>query len=198
MNRYSSVLVLAALACAAGLRAQPASPDSAAALTRLLDRITVQEAEFMRDVRSRTPLLETYIQETPPPGSEYQPNRDHYFLGRLSFTPDLKYTPIVTRSEPPRGSRFLLFKNRSVLFVATGFAQMMFIDTSGFDRKNYNFEYVRREFLGDIRCLVFDVAPHDQETGGRFVGRIWVEDREFRVVRFNGTYTGSTAAGCAT
>jgi len=87
----------------------------------------------------------------------------------------------------------LWFKNRSVVFVATGFAQMMFIDADGFSRPNYNFEYVRREFLGDVRCLVFDVEPKDKAASGRFVGRIWVDDREYRVVRFNGTYTKTTA-----
>jgi hypothetical protein len=50
---------------------------------------------------------------------------------------------------------------------------------------------VRREFLGDVRCLVFDVSPIDKSAGGQFVGSIWVEDREDRIVRFNGTYTSS-------
>jgi hypothetical protein len=60
--------------------------------------------------------------------------------------------------------------------------------------KNYQLEYVRREFLGDIRCLVFDVSPRDRKSVGRFIGRLWVEDRDFHIVRFNGTYSGSSPA----
>ena len=48
---------------------------------------------------------------------------------------------------------------------------------------------MRREFLGSVRTWVFDVHP--KVTGmGRFYGRIWIEDQDGNVVRFNGTYTG--------
>ena len=40
-----------------------------------------------------------------------------------------------------------------------GFAQMAFPDLHDFNRQTYSFEFVRREFLGEVRCLVFDVAP---------------------------------------
>jgi Zn-dependent protease with chaperone function len=76
-------------------------------------------------------------------------------------------------------------------FAPTGFANMIFIDSDGFTGDNYTMEYVRREFLGDIRTIVFDAAPRDKGAGGRFIGRIWVNDRDFNIVRFNGTYTGS-------
>jgi hypothetical protein len=51
---------------------------------------------------------------------------------------------------------------------------------------------VRREFLGEVRCLVFDVTPKVKSEPGRFAGRIWVEDQDFHIVRFNGAYTGSS------
>jgi Peptidase family M48 len=60
-----------------------------------------------------------------------------------------------------------------------------------FGRNNYNFEYVRREFLGAVRCLVFDVSPK-KSGAGTFKGRIWVEDQDYNIVRFNGTYGPST------
>jgi hypothetical protein len=64
---------------------------------------------------------------------------------------------------------------------------MAILDSAGVDRARYKFAYVRREFLGEIRCLVFDVSPQRPEPG-RFEGRIWVEDRDYNIVRFNGTY----------
>src|SRR5439155_1424629 len=41
------------------------------------------------------------------------------------------------------------------------------------------------EFLGEARCLVLDVKPKGN-SGDGFSGRIWVEDRDYNVVRFNG------------
>jgi hypothetical protein len=53
---------------------------------------------------------------------------------------------------------------------------------------------VRKEFLGAVRTWVFDVHPKSDVKGmGRFYGRIWIEDQEGNVVRFNGTYTGPTS-----
>jgi hypothetical protein len=36
--------------------------------------------------------------------------------------------------------------------------------------------------------LVFDVTPKKGSGRGRFLGRLWVEDQEFNIVRLNGTY----------
>ena len=66
---------------------------------------------------------------------------------------------------------------------------MTLLDASNFNRRTYTFDYVRREFLGDVRCLVFDVAPIDKTIAGQFMGSIWVEDKDDRIVRFNGTFT---------
>ena len=78
-------------------------------------------------------------------------------------------------------------------FLPRGFLQMIYLDDTGFDREHYKFDYVHREFLGEVRCLVFDVTPLPHAGKGRFTGRIWVEDQDFHVVRFNGGYTGSTS-----
>jgi hypothetical protein len=69
---------------------------------------------------------------------------------------------------------------------------MIYLDMNGFDRAHYRIEYVRREFLGEVRCLVFDVDPLPKAGKGRFVGRIWVEDQDYHIVRFNGAYGGSS------
>ena len=98
-----------------------------------------------------------------------------------------------TDAPPPKSSSWLPFrsaasKNRALTFLPRGFAQMAVIDLHDFNRKTYRFEYVRREFLGEVRCLVFDVAPLHRQEPGKFVGRMWVEDRDNAIVRFNGTY----------
>ena len=73
-------------------------------------------------------------------------------------------------------------------FLPLGFAQMVVLDTD-FQKKYYNFTFVRREFLGEVRCLVIDVEPREDAGTGRFLGSIWVEDQDYNVVRFNGTYS---------
>jgi len=70
-----------------------------------------------------------------------------------------------------------------------GFSWMIFADRNDFDRQHYDFHYARREFLGDVRCLVFDLTPKKDAGRGRFLGRIWVEDQDFNIVRLNGTYS---------
>jgi hypothetical protein len=42
--------------------------------------------------------------------------------------------------------------------------------------------------LGQVRALVFDVSPKPKVKGPHFLGRIWVEDQDYTIVRFNGTY----------
>ena len=76
-------------------------------------------------------------------------------------------------------------------FLPLGFAQMVIVDDD-FQRKYYDFNFVRREFLGEVRCLVIDVEPKKNTGGGRFMGRIWVEDQDYNIVRFNGTYSAAS------
>ena len=76
----------------------------------------------------------------------------------------------------------------SLHYLPLGFAEMVILD-SDFQKRYYNFNFVRREFLGEVRCLVIDVEPKPGQRIPRFKGRIWVEDQEYNIVRFNGTYS---------
>ncbi len=165
------------------------------AVDKLLDRIAEREKSFLESARKRTPVIETYIQEAPEPEpAEERPNKDHYFLGRFRLGETLAYETLVERSDTPqpKSGGWMPFhywgKTRAMTFLPRGFAQMAVIDLTDFNRQTYNFEYVRREFLGEVRCLVFDVSPRNRAQAGKFVGRIWVEDRDDSIVRFNGTY----------
>ena len=169
---------------------------SSLAVERLLDRIVVRERLFLDKLRKLAPLAETYIQETPDatqPGEESRTMKDHYFLGRFRVGSEILYEPLIERTETPVKApsrlpfRKSISKGPELTFLPRGFAQMALIDLN-FNRQIYRFDFVRREFLGDTRTLVFDVAPSQREESGRFVGRIWVEDRDYAIVRFNGTY----------
>jgi hypothetical protein len=66
--------------------------------------------------------------------------------------------------QPGFGQRMLakLTGVYSMHFLPLGFAQMVVLDTD-FQKKYYNFTFVRREFLGEVRCLVIDVEPRAGE-----------------------------------
>lgn len=164
-----------------------------AVVDRLLDRIVEREKAFLDSAKKRTPVIETYIQEAPESSpADERPTKDHYFLGRFRLGDALAYETLIERSDaPPQKSGGWLHsaqKNHPMTFLPRGFAQMAIIDLQDFNRQTYNFEYVRREFLGEVRCFVFDVLPKNRAQPGKFVGRIWVEDRDNSIVRFNGTY----------
>ena len=184
---------------AVGVAAQPAAPSfaaqdsaasqsSAASLGDVIDRVVQREHFFLAQMRHMHPMVETYIQDLKTDRSDNpQPVKDHYFLGRLDMTDGPEDTSFT--GQPGFGQRMLtkLTGVYSMHFLPLGFAQMVVLDTD-FQKKYYNFSFVRREFLGEVRCLVIDVEPRAGEKIPRFKGRIWVEDQEYNIVRFNGTY----------
>ena len=61
--------------------AWPLVAGQSSPVDRLLDQIVQRERSLVMYLASRSPLIETYIQETPAGvQDEAWPNRDHYFL----------------------------------------------------------------------------------------------------------------------
>jgi hypothetical protein len=112
-----------------------------------------------------------------------------YFLGRLDMSEGTDDRTFTSPTTGGLGKRMLskLSNVYAMKYLPLGFAQMVVLDED-FQRKYYDFTFVRREFLGEIRCVVMDVAPKKDAGNGRFLGRIWIEDQDYNIVRFNGTY----------
>jgi Peptidase family M48 len=161
--------------------------------SEVVDKIISQEQAEAQLLRQYSPLVETYIQNVRPDKQfGAAPDGDKYFLGRAELGKGVVPEPLEHDSGMKRkilGGWASFF---STEFVPRGFLQMIYLDMNGLDRQHYKIEYVRREFLGEVRCLVFDVDPLPKAGKGRFVGRIWVEDQDFHIVRFNGAYGGSS------
>ncbi len=174
--------------------------------TALVQKAITQEKVLIKSIQQRTPLVETYIQDTRPDVKLYEvPIADHYMLSRVDFAKAFYDKTYAPKEEARKG----FFKgsfgaitgltkalglDTHFTYSPTGFMQMMFLDPTGFDQQHYVFSFVRNEFLGSVRTAVFDVHPRTEVHGmGRFYGRIWVEDQGGNVVRFNGTYTGPTS-----
>jgi hypothetical protein len=172
---------------------QAATAQDSSTMSQVVDKIVAQEQTEMQSLRQYSPLVETYIQYLrPDKHAGTVPAGDKYFLGRAELAKGVEVEPLVTGA----GSKHKILGSVnnffSMQFLPQGFLQMIFVDVYNFDRGHYKFDYVRREFLGDVRCLVFDVDPTTKNEKGRFVGRIWVEDQDFHIVRFNGAYGGSS------
>ena len=166
--------------------AQAAPP--AATLNDVMDRVVQREHYFMAQMRHMHPMVETYLQDLKNDADGHpDPIKDQYFLGRLDMSEGAEDVSFV--GQPGFGHRMLskLTGVYSLHYLPMGFAQMVVLD-SDFQKKYYKFTFVRREFLGELRCLVIDVQPREGEKSVRFLGRIWVEDQDYNIVRFNGTY----------
>ncbi len=181
--------------CNAPLAAQNASLPSGGALDQAVSKLISREKQEMEMIREHAPLVETYIQKVRVAENDgsWVPDGDHYFIGRAHFAKGLELQPLPAPGDDPLHhvvasiTRLFDFGNE---FLPQGFLQMIYLDNSGLDTQHYNFDYVHREFLGEVRTLVFDVTPNKTAGKGRFVGRIWVEDQDFTIVRFNGSYSG--------
>jgi len=185
----------AAQPAAAQPAAAPAAPAALATpvtMDQVVDRFIEREKGLIKMLSARTPVVETYLQNlTQDTQLGPVPKDDHYFLGRMDLTDSIDRNDYLKDKEDGMQKRLLggftkLFKFQ---YQPLGFSWMIYADRNDFDRQHYEFRYVRREFTGDVRTLVFDVTPKKDAGKGRFLGRIWVEDQDFNIVRLNGTYT---------
>lgn len=201
-NRYLTVLLL--FLCAVSTQAKKLIPPPLTPLTpaqaALIDQAAAREKIMMKELRKRTPMVQTYIQNMKPDSNlGVVPASDKYILSRVDF--DKAFEADGYRAKP--GKHGLLKESVNSLnnlgaalglnmkYMPNGFMDMMLIDATSFDRQHYDFGFVRTEFVGAVRTQVFDVLPRKGMGAGRFSGRIWVEDEGGNVVRFNGIFTGN-------
>jgi Peptidase family M48 len=168
-------------------------------MDQVVDRVILREKDLIKFLAPRTPIVETYLQNLKQdPQLGPVPDNDHYFLGRMDLSDSIDrsdYLQDKGKDKEEGMEKHLLggfTKMFKFQYQPLGFSWMIFADRNDFDRQHYEFHYARREFLGDVRCLVFDLTPKKDSGRGRFLGRIWVEDQDFNIVRLNGTYARPT------
>jgi len=189
MNGIFSLAIISSLILYANPAAfaQDNTPES---FDQVVDRAISQEDSLLKIMRGEHPVVETYIQDLgKDPDFGTAPRADHYYLGQLDLSNGVTAASFIPKKNSKTHSLDVFTHLFSIQYMPRGFAQMLLIDGAGFDRNHYNFEFVKREFLGDVRTYVINVSPNKSAGNGRFIGRIWVEDRGFNVVRFNGTYS---------
>ena len=171
----------------------PSVQPAPVTMDQVVNLFILREHGLMKMLAKRTPVVETYLQNlSSDPQLGPVPSDDHYFLGRLDMGETVDRKDYLKDDEKEGMQARLLggfHKLYRVEYQPVGFSWMVYADRSDFDREHYDFTYIRREFLGDVRCLVFDVKPKPKSGRGRFLGRVWVEDQDFNIVRLNGTYS---------
>ncbi|HEX4166945.1 MAG TPA: M48 family metalloprotease [Bryobacteraceae bacterium] len=158
----------------------------------VLDRAINSEHVLVDKLRAKEPVIETYIQEVKKdPDLGFIPTHDFYFLGKLNITSGVVDDSFLPQPSTIKRLPHVFTSLFTTQYYPRGFADEMFLDSTAFDRAHYDFEYVRREFLGDVRCFVVDLIPKKGSGKGRFEGRMWIEDHNYNIVRFNGRYVPS-------
>jgi hypothetical protein len=213
--KVTATVTLAFLACSAisahafpigkkkevivGADSMPLTPSQSA----LIDKAIAREAAVIKTLKTRQPLVETYIQNMhSDPVMGQSPTSDLHFIGRINFGKvigDNAYAASGAKDTGGVGSKFKhpfsmlagINTGLHLSFHEAGFDAMLVIDSNDFNRATYKFSFLRTEFLGTIPTAVFDVVPAHKGAIGRFAGRIWIERNGGNVVRFNGSFSGS-------
>ena len=197
VSRFCSIALAATLIAAgstARARSQPhggqkkpsTTADQSTPADKVVERIIAREQNEVAAFGLYRPIVETYIQQLKPDKEMgFAPDRDAYYIGQA----DLGRGVEVRSMLPKAGGAFgILSSWNDGQWNPGGFLQMIYVDRDSFDKEHYDFQYAGRDFLGEVRCLIFDVTPKRKSGKGRFEGRIWVEDHDYTIVRFSGTY----------
>ena len=186
-------LVLPSLGYCQTQASAPAQPQiQSADLSRVIDRIISGEKHYAANLKKYSPRVETYLQgDRPEAVAGEKVSRDAYFLGRLSVAEKPNEISFISQGtfKQLRGDlEAIVSPFLSPDHFLSHLATSTMVDARSFDAQHYYFVPAGREYLGDVRCISFDVHPIlGNEAQGAFQGRIWVEDHDYNIVRLNGT-----------
>ena len=175
------------------------SSASITTVAQAVDRIIAREHDETAVIRRYSPIVETYVQDMKAdPDMGLVPVHDHYYLGQASLSSGIADDSMLDNKKKGKGEEHehdhnpfahLVGGSSGATYAPRGFLEMIYVDPHDFDRQHYEFDYAGREFLGEVRCVVFDVRPLPKTGKLRFIGRIWAEDQAFTLVRFNGMFS---------
>ena len=187
-NASLAALLLNFVTMSAGAYGQSPEPSQGVQvkIDDIIERLKKSESALVVRMRMYHPLVEVYIQNLVPDEQlGWVPAQDEYFLGQFELREVPKLRPLGQMKKTPGLLSRMTGASPGVQFLPDGFAAMAAPDWHLLDRGRYEFKFVRREFLGEARTFVFDVKPLRESRDG-FSGRIWIEDRDYNMIRFNG------------
>ncbi len=125
-------------------------------------RIIAREHGEDATIRRYKPIVETYIQDMKPDKDMGPIPADHYFLGQANLDQGVVDDSMLTKKKGKIAqlnplSHLTGFFEAS--YVPEGFLQMIYRTRAHLIASTIRSDYVGREFLGEVRCLVFDLNP---------------------------------------
>ena len=171
MRSFTKIVVLLLVSAMAGVASENPKPSPALSFDQTVDRVVARERGFVVTMKRMHPLAETYIQNLREDNDhDVEPTSDQYFLGRLDLNNGVRDATFQGQREGFLHHALNPFSAAlEYKFLPQGFAQMVVLDPD-FQKNNYRFNFVRREFLGEARCIVIDVQPWEK-SARRFVYR---------------------------
>jgi Peptidase family M48 len=158
----------------------------------VVDKVIEREQKFVFDIKDYTPIAETYVQVLrPDPDFGRVPQTDHYFIRRLDLRKGIHEQSFLKSSFLKDNMIVLQLKSvgHQQFLPQIGPEEISLAEDKNFDLTNYVFEFDRQEFLGEVKCLVINVRPRGKHRSPHFLGQIWVETRDYHIVRLNGVMT---------
>jgi hypothetical protein len=155
----------------------PLDPTSPKGITpeEIIQRFAAKETEFKQAREQYTYRQDTKVQ-TPEDGGEYHEVFDVLFDDQGKRLENVVYAPQTTLKLIGMSSEDLEDIRRLLPFVLTSE-----------EIPEYQILYVGQQQEDELHCYVFDIAPREIAPKKRyFQGRIWVDDRDFQVVKTSG------------
>lgn len=171
-------------AFAAPQAARPAAPGitkdpPAVPVEQIIQTFSQHESEF-KDERGNFTYTQTFVIQTIDPDNKV--DGEYRMTSDIMFTQTGKRYENITYAPPPTLERITLSEQdlddlRNI--------QPFVLTTE--DLPKYDVNYVGRQQVDELGTYVFDVGPKKLEKNQRyFQGRIWVDDKDFEVVKSDG------------
>ena len=189
MRKLVSLSVLA-LAALPGWAADSAKPSTEGNVDpqEIIRRFAAKEKEFKEARANYTYRQSVKVQELDPGGNPG---------GKWEEVSDIIFSPEGRRSEkvvyaPVNGLQHLLLTPNDTQDLRDVQPFVLTTDEIG----EYEINYLGKQKVDEIPCYNFSVKPKKMVTGKRyFEGMIWVDDRDFQIVKTYGKGVGAKQGG---
>ncbi len=183
MKLAIAAFIAGAAACLMAQNTAPATPPGAPTPDEIIRKFAAKEAEFRKARENYTYRQVVKMEELDPSGrpeGSWEITSDIIFGPNKQRTEKVVYAPVISLQHinlDPQDEQDL----RSV--------QPFVLTTE--DVGKYDIEYLGKQNVDEIPCYQFAVKPKKMVKGERyFQGNIWVDDRDFQIVKTYGKGVG--------
>jgi hypothetical protein len=181
------LFILCAVSASILFAADTTSP-SASEVDEIIRKFAAKESEFAKARENYTYRQSVRVLELDESGNT---RGRHEMLSDIIFTNDGKRTEKVVKA-PVSTLRNLQLTPEDEQDLRN--VQPFVLTSTDVDK--YHVRYLGKETLDEIPCFVFAVKPKKMEQGARyFTGLIYVDDRDFQIVKTYGRATGLLKKG---